>query len=81
MTPDRDQFSPGAPFVARPPLLIRHVTLIDGHDDGRGTVAPGTIAGLLLADADPSTDIRNRRRNRFIIKDGRGVHTRPGAVR
>lgn len=52
-----------------------------GVDDVRGTVAPGKIADLLIVDADPSADIRNTRRIRFVIKDGRIVHTRPGGAR
>ena len=52
-----------------------------GVDDIRGTVAPGKIADLLIVDADPSADIRNTRRIRFVIKDGRIVHTQPGAAR
>ena len=52
-----------------------------GVDDVRGTVAPGKIADLLIVDADPSVDIRNTRRIRFVIKDGRIVHTQPAAAR
>ena len=39
----------------------------------RGTVAAGKVADLLLVDADPSADIRNTRRIRYVIKDGRIV--------
>ncbi len=46
-----------------------------GVDDVRGTVAVGKIADLLLVDADPSVDIHNTRRIRYVIKDGRIVHT------
>jgi len=46
-----------------------------GVDDVRGTVAAGKIADLLLVDADPSTDIRNTRRIRYVIRDGRIVHS------
>ena len=52
-----------------------------GVDDIRGTVAPGKIADLLIVDADPSADIRNTRRIRFVIKDGRIVHAQAGAAR
>ena len=52
-----------------------------GVDDVRGTVAPGKIADLLIVDADPSLDIRNTRRIRFVIKDGRIVHSQPAATR
>jgi hypothetical protein len=52
-----------------------------GVDDARGTVAPGKIADLLIVDADPSADIRNTRRIRFVIKDGRIVHTQTGGAR
>jgi hypothetical protein len=46
-----------------------------GVDDERGTIAAGKIADLLLVDADPSTDIRNTRRIRYVIRDGRIVHS------
>jgi imidazolonepropionase-like amidohydrolase len=52
-----------------------------GVDDARGTVAPGKIADLLIVDADPSVDIRNTRRIRFVIKAGKIVHTQPAATR
>lgn len=52
-----------------------------GVDDGRGTVAPGKAADLLLVDADPSADIRNTRRIRYVIKDGRIVHAAAPAAR
>jgi imidazolonepropionase-like amidohydrolase len=45
-----------------------------GVDDARGTLTAGKIADLLIVDADPATDIRNTRRIRFVIKDGRIVH-------
>ena len=51
-----------------------------GVDDVRGTVAAGKIADLLIVDADPSIDIRNTRRIRYVIKDGRIVAT-PGSAR
>ena len=44
-----------------------------GVDADRGTVAAGRVADLLLVDADPSADIRNTRRIRYVIKDGRIV--------
>jgi imidazolonepropionase-like amidohydrolase len=52
-----------------------------GVDDVRGTVAPGKIADILIVDADPSIDIRNTRRIRFVIKDGRIAATQPGGGR
>ena len=52
-----------------------------GVDDVRGTVAVGKVADLLIVDGDPSVDIRNTRRIRFVIKDGRIVHTQAGAAR
>jgi imidazolonepropionase-like amidohydrolase len=42
-----------------------------GVDDLRGTVATGRVADLLIVDADPTVDIRNTRRIRYVIKDGR----------
>jgi imidazolonepropionase-like amidohydrolase len=49
-----------------------------GVDDIRGTVAAGKVADLLIVDADPSADIRNTRRIRYVIKDGRIVFMRAG---
>lgn len=46
-----------------------------GADARHGTIAPGKVADLLIVDADPSVDIRNTRRIRYVIKDGRVVHT------
>jgi len=34
------------------------------------------LADLLIVDADPSVDIRNTRRIRYVIKDGRLVSMR-----
>ena len=50
-----------------------------GVDTTRGTVAPGMTADLLILDADPSADIRNTRRIRYVIKDGRVVVARGGS--
>lgn len=51
-----------------------------GVDNQRGTVEPGKVADLLLVAGDPTADIRNTRNIRYVIKDGRIVHTaRPGA--
>jgi hypothetical protein len=44
-----------------------------GMDDTRGTIAVGRAADMLIIDADPSADIRNTRRIRYVIKDGRIV--------
>jgi imidazolonepropionase-like amidohydrolase len=44
-----------------------------GVDGARGTVTVGKTADLLLVDRDPSADIRNTRRIRYVIKDGRVV--------
>ena len=52
-----------------------------GVDATRGTVAPGKVADLLIVDADPSADIRNTRRIRFVVKDGRIVSTHAGGSR
>ncbi len=46
-----------------------------GVDDARGTVAVGKVADLLIVDGDPSIDITNTRRIRYVIKDGRVVFT------
>lgn len=46
-----------------------------GVDDTRGTVGVGKVADLLILDANPAADIRNTRRIRYVIKDGRIVHT------
>jgi imidazolonepropionase-like amidohydrolase len=45
-----------------------------GVDDVRGTITAGTVADLVILDADPSVDIRNTRRIRYVIKEGRIVH-------
>jgi len=52
-----------------------------GVDADRGTLAPGKVADLLIVDADPSADIRNTRRIRYVIKDGRIVSTRAAGAR
>jgi imidazolonepropionase-like amidohydrolase len=52
-----------------------------GVDEARGTVAPGKVADLLIVDADPSVDIRNTRRIRYVIKDGRIVQAGPRDAR
>jgi len=41
--------------------------------DSLGTVAPGKVADLLVVDADPLADVRNLRRIRAVVKDGRVV--------
>jgi imidazolonepropionase-like amidohydrolase len=52
-----------------------------GVDADRGTVAVGRVADLLILDADPSVDIRNTRRIRYVIKDGRIVVSQPSRAR
>jgi imidazolonepropionase-like amidohydrolase len=52
-----------------------------GVDADRGTLAPGKVADLLIVDADPAADIRNTRRIRYVIKDGRIVSTRAAGAR
>jgi imidazolonepropionase-like amidohydrolase len=44
-----------------------------GAEADRGTIADGKAADLVLLDANPAQDIRNTRRIRFVIKDGRIV--------
>jgi imidazolonepropionase-like amidohydrolase len=44
-----------------------------GALDSLGTVQPGRVADLVLLDADPLADIRNTRRIRVVIADGRLV--------
>jgi imidazolonepropionase-like amidohydrolase len=46
-----------------------------GVDDVRGTLRAGTVADIVLLAADPSTDIRNTRQIRYVVKDGRIVFT------
>lgn len=46
-----------------------------GVDDTRGTVTVGKVADLLIVDANPAVDIKNTRRIRYVIKDGRIVYT------
>lgn len=50
-----------------------------GVEDGHGTIAAGKAADVLLVDADPSADIRNTRRIRYVIHDGRLVFARGAA--
>jgi imidazolonepropionase-like amidohydrolase len=52
-----------------------------GVDDTRGTIATGKAADMLIVDADPSVDIRNTRRIRYVIKDSRIVHAQGPRVR
>jgi imidazolonepropionase-like amidohydrolase len=49
-----------------------------GIDDAAGTLTAGKVADLLVVDRDPSADIRNTRRIRYVIKAGRIVSARPG---
>ncbi|HZR22505.1 MAG TPA: amidohydrolase family protein [Vicinamibacterales bacterium] len=44
-----------------------------GIDGARGSVAAGKAADLLIVEGDPTVDIRNTRRIKFVIKDGRIV--------
>jgi imidazolonepropionase-like amidohydrolase len=44
-----------------------------GMDGARGAIAVGKAADVLILDADPTVDIRNTRRIRYVIKDGRIV--------
>jgi imidazolonepropionase-like amidohydrolase len=46
-----------------------------GVEDSRGTVAVGKVADLLIVDANPASDIKNTRRIRYVIKDGRIAYT------
>ena len=39
--------------------------------DSLGTIAPGHVADLVLLDANPLTDIRNTRRIRAVVANGR----------
>lgn len=41
-----------------------------GVDDIRGTIAAGKVADFLLLSADPSADITNTRRIRYVVKNG-----------
>lgn len=53
-----------------------------GIDGQRGTLAAGFSADIVLLDANPLDDIRNTRRIRYVIKDGRLVHqAAPGGPR
>jgi len=44
-----------------------------GAEADRGTIADGKAADLVLLDSNPVQDIRNTRRIRYVIKDGRIV--------
>ncbi|MFL5302517.1 MAG: amidohydrolase family protein, partial [Anaeromyxobacteraceae bacterium] len=41
-----------------------------GHDQERGSIAPGKLADLLLVDGDPLKDMSRIRRVRMVMKDG-----------
>ena len=45
-----------------------------GVEDTRGTLAPGKVADIVVLDRNPVEDIRNTRRIRFVIKDGRIIY-------
>ncbi len=42
-----------------------------GVQDSRGTIEPGKVADIVLLEQNPADDIRNTRRIRYVIKDGR----------
>jgi imidazolonepropionase-like amidohydrolase len=48
-----------------------------GVDADRGTLEVGKVADIVLLDANPLSDIRNTRRIRYVIKDGRIVYQAP----
>jgi len=50
-----------------------------GIDSQRGTIEAGKAADLVLIDGNPADDIKNTRRIRYVIKDGRLVHQAPAA--
>jgi imidazolonepropionase-like amidohydrolase len=49
-----------------------------GMDDTRGTIAIGKVGDLVVVDADPTTNIQNTRRIRYVIKNGRLVRADAG---
>jgi len=51
----------------------RHGAEAYGLADSLGTIQPGKLADLLVVDADPTIDVRNLRRIRHVVKDGRVV--------
>ncbi len=44
-----------------------------GAQKQRGTIEPGKAADIVLLEANPAEDVRNTRKIRFVIKDGRIV--------
>lgn len=48
-----------------------------GDEERRGTIVTDRAADLLLVDRNPLDDIRNTRRIRYVIKDGRIAHESP----
>jgi imidazolonepropionase-like amidohydrolase len=44
-----------------------------GVQKTRGTLEPGKVADIVLLEANPAEDIRNTRKIRFVIKEGRVV--------
>jgi imidazolonepropionase-like amidohydrolase len=51
----------------------RHGAEAYGLADSLGTIQPGKVADLVIVDADPLIDVRNLRRIRHVVKDGRVV--------
>jgi imidazolonepropionase-like amidohydrolase len=45
-----------------------------GIDSRRGTLEVGRAADIVLLEGNPADDIRNTRRVRYVVKDGRLVH-------
>lgn len=52
-----------------------------GIDDVRGTLEPGKAADIVLLTADPSADITNTRRIRYVLKNGRIVFDAPAGAK
>jgi hypothetical protein len=50
-----------------------------GIESSRGTIEVGRTADLVLLAGSPVDDIRNTRRIRYVIKDGRLVHPGPAS--
>lgn len=61
-----------------PPFAVLRAATLEparyfGMQDSLGTVAPGKLADLVLLDANPLRDIRNLRKVRAVIQQGRVV--------
>ena len=68
-----------SPFLALRDATLEPVRYL-GMLDSAGTIAPGKLADLVLLDANPLADIRNTRRIRAVVANGRWVPLPPATL-